>query len=170
MGYILLFLEYIWIKRNSYLVQIAFCSLIGLGIYCFSNEQVLAQYSLDFYNNMMTVLGILTGFSISIFTVFLTIDNENIREAKDEKLKIRNKVIKLYGKEVSLYDSILIGLAYVIILQSALLIVNFILPVFIDIATANGKLFFSITFAIAVHIILVLMRSVLDFYFIITKK
>jgi len=113
----------------------------------------------------MTVLGILTGFSISIFTVFLTIDNENIREAKKE-----NFGKKILGKEISLYDTLLIGLAYAIIVQAILLIANFLYPIFIDIETAKSKLFFAINIAVSIHIILLLMRSVLDFYFIITKK
>ena len=165
MEYILLFFEYVWIKRLSYLSQIIFCVLIGLSIYYFSNEQILVKHSLDFYSNIMTVLGILTGFSISIFTVFLTIDNENIREAKKE-----NFGKKILGKEISLYDTLLIGLAYAIIVQAILLIANFLYPIFIDIETAKSKLFFAINIAVSIHIILLLMRSVLDFYFIITKK
>jgi hypothetical protein len=120
---------------------------------------------MDFYSNLMTVIGILTGFSISIFTVFLTIDNENIREAKKESFGR-----KLFGKEFSLYDTLLTGLAYIIIIQAILLIANFIFPVFVDIETEKSKIFFSINIAISIHIILLLMRSVLDFYFIITKK
>jgi hypothetical protein len=120
---------------------------------------------MDFYSNVMTVLGILTGFSISIFTVFLTIDNKNIREAKKESIDK-----KLFGKEFSLYDTLLIGLAYIIIVQAVLLIANFLYPIFIDIETEKNKLFFSINIAVSIHIVLLLMRSVLDFYFIITKK
>jgi len=165
MEYILLFFEFVWIKRLSYLKQIIFCVLIGLSIYYFSNEQVLIKHSFDFHSNIMTVLGILTGFSISIFTVFLTIDNENIREAKKENFEK-----KIYGKEISLYDTLLIGLAYAIIVQAILLIANFLYPIFIDIETTKSKLFFAINIAVSIHIILLLMRSVLDFYFIITKK
>jgi hypothetical protein len=113
----------------------------------------------------MTVFGILTGFSISIFTVFLTIDNKNVRDAKEE-----NFGKKLYGKEISLYDTPLIGLAYAIIIQAILLIADFLYPVFIDIETAKSKLFFSINIAVSTHIILLLMKSVLNFYFIITRK
>ena len=165
MEYLLLFFEYVWIKRCAYLAQIIFCLLIGLGIYYCSNEQILVKHSMDFYSNVMTVIGILTGFSISIFTVFLTIDNDNVREAKKEKLGK-----KLFGKEFSLYDNLLIGLTYVIIIQAILLIANFIYPVFVDIETEKSKLFFSINIAVSTHIILLLMRSVLDFYFIITKR
>jgi hypothetical protein len=165
MEYVLLLFEYIWIKRGAYLTQIVFCTLIGLLVYIFSDECILVRHSFDFHSNIMTVLGILTGFSISIFTVFLTIDNENVRKAKKEDLGR-----KLYGKEISLYDTLLIGLAYAIIVQAILLIVNFVYPAFVDIETEKSRQFFSINIAIFIHIILLLMRSILDFYFIITKK
>jgi hypothetical protein len=170
MEYALLFFEYIWIKKWSYLKQIIICGLLGFAIYNFADSKIITKHSIDFHSNIMTALEILIGFSISIFTVFLTIDNENVKEAKKEKLKKGSKVIKLYNEEVSLYDSILIGLAYVIIIQGVLLILNFIYPVFVDIDSIRNKLFLVINIAITIHIIMLLMRSILDFYFIITKK
>jgi hypothetical protein len=172
MEYALLFFEYIWIKKWSYLKQIIICGLLGLAIYYFADSNILIKHSIDFNGNIITALEILMGFSISIFTVFLTIDNKNVREAKKEKLKKGDKVIKLYTEEVSLYDSILIGLAYVIVTQGFLLILNFIYPTFVDIGSTKirSKLFLAVDVAITVHIIILLMRSILDFYFIITKK
>lgn len=172
MEYALLFFEYIWIKKWSYLKQIIICGLLGFSIYYFADTDILAKHSINFHSNIITALEILIGFSVSIFTVFLTVDNENVKEAKNAKFKKRDKVIKLYNKEVNLYDSVLIGLAYIIVVQGIALILNFIYPVFVDIESTRirSKLFLSVNVAIIIHIIMLLMRSVLDFYFIITKK
>lgn len=165
MEFLILLFEYIFINRKSFLKQVGACILVGFAIYYFANEQALTEHVASLHSNIMTTIGILTGFSISIFTVFLTIENSNIEEAKKESVGK-----KLYNKDISLYDSTLIELAYVIIIQGFLLIVNFLYPTFVDIQQTKNKVFFSIDIALTIYIIILLMKSVLDFYFIITKK
>ena len=97
--------------------------------------------------------------------MLLTVNNADIEKAK---LELLDK--QLFSKQISLFDTVVISLAYIIIIQGLLLIVNFIYPVFIAVASLKGKIFFSINMCFMIHIILVLMRSVLDFYFILTKK
>lgn len=165
MEYLILLFEYIFINRKSYLMHIILCSIIGFSIYNFANCEILIRQALDIYSNILTAIGILTGFSISIFTVFLTIDNPNIEKAKEENIGR-----KLYNSEISLYDSILISLAYVIIVQCVLLVCNFLYPIFIDLQSPKSKIFFSVDITLTIYIIILLMKCVLDFYFIITKK
>ena len=55
----------------------------------------------DLLNNTINLLGILLGFIASIFTVLITIDNENIKEAKQNK-----NVKSIYKNNISLYDEL----------------------------------------------------------------
>ena len=97
--------------------------------------------------------------------MILTVNNVNIEKAKSHPIGL-----KLYSKEISLYDSILVGFAYLIFIQGFLLIFNFIYPIFISIESTQGKKMFAINISIVIHIILILMRNILDFYFVLTKK
>lgn len=164
MEYLLLLYDFCRIKKTALFLLILIPTALGVSIFHFADDANYLKNAADFRNNTVTVLGILIGFSISVFTVLLTIDNPHIRKAKEKKLN-ENK-----PKSISLYDSILVGLAYLIIVQGFLLIYNFVYPVFIPVDSCYGKILFSINLAITIHVILILMRSILDVYFILTKR
>jgi len=166
MEYLLLLIEFFWIKGiRAILWSCAIPVTIGLLIFYKSDNTIYYQNAANFHSNLVTVLGILIGFTISTLTMLLTVNNANIEKAK---LELIGK--KIFKKDISLFDSVVIGLAYIILIQGFLLIANFIYPIFVSIATLQGKTFFAINISLMVHIILILMRNVLDFYFILTKK
>lgn len=165
MEYLLLFVEFHLVKRKSILWLLLMCLGIGLSVYCFMDNELFLNNINEFNSTIINVLGILIGFTISAFAMFLSIDNENIDKAKNEKLDV-----KLYSHKISLYDSVFIGLAYVVIMQGFVLIANFIYPLFVDAGCVLGKILFSIDISLLSYIILLLLRNVLDFYFILTKK
>lgn len=162
MEYLLLFIDFCRVKKGAIIIHIVLPVIVGLAIYFGVDHDNFMKNASEFRNNSVTILGILVGFSISIFTVFLTIDNENIRKAKRVKIK--------ESESITLYDSVLTVLAYLVIIQGFLLIFNFIYPAFIEIESQKGKHLYAINIALLVHIILLLMRNILDFYFILTKK
>lgn len=164
MEYLLLLIEFFQIKKGTIVLNILIPIGVGFLIYNFANDANYLKNANDFRDNTITVLGILIGFSISVFTILLTVDNEHIQKAKEEKLN------KEDSKPISLYESVLVGLAYLIIVQGFLLIFNFIYPAFVIVDTLQGKLFFAINISVTIHVILLLMRNILDFYFILTKK
>jgi hypothetical protein len=166
MGYFLLVFEFFFIKRfKAFIFNIGIPIIIGILIFHCADNCLYIKNTANFHTNMITVLGILIGFVISIFAVLLTLDNKNIESAKNHKLGFT-----LFKNEVNLYDSLLVGFAYLILILGLSLISNFIYPIFISIESNLGKLFFSINTAITIHAILILMRNILDFYFIVTKK
>ena len=166
MEYLLLIVEFLIVKGWKSLIKYFIIPIIiGLLIYYKADDCNYIANTASFHSNIVTVLGILIGFTISTFAVLLTVNNPNIDKAKDESLHK-----KVFSKDLSLYDSILIGLAYIIIIQGFLLIANFLYPIFFSIQTQEGKLLFSINISIIIHIILILMRNILDFYFMLTKK
>lgn len=164
MEYLLLLFDFFRIKKASLILHILIPVITGILIYFCAEDANYIKNANDFRDNTITVIGILIGFSISVFTVLLTVENEHIQKAKSVKLDENN------SKSISLYESVLIGLAYLIIIQGFLLIFNFIYPVFVVVDSLKGKLFFSINISFTIHIILLLMRNILDFYFIITRK
>lgn len=164
MEYLLLLFEFFRVKKFAIIWHLIIPISIGLSIYYCADDANYIKNANDFRDNTVTVVGILIGFTISVFTVLLTVDNEHIQKAKQEKFDPLNP------NSISLYESVLIGLAYLIIIQGILLIFNFIYPIFIPVDGEIGKIYFSINIAIVVHVILLLMRNILDFYFIITRK
>lgn len=166
MEYLLLIIEFFFVKGIRAILWYFILPLsTGLLIFYKSDNFIYAQNANDFHTNVVTVLGILIGFTISTFTMLLTVSNSNIDKAKAELLHK-----KIFSKELSLFDSVLIGLAYIILVQGFLLIANFIYPIFVSVTSTQGKMLFAINISFVVHVILILMRNILDFYFILTKK
>lgn len=166
MEYLLLFFEYFKLKGLwHFCLKLLVLTLIAFSIYHYLDHCIFLKNVKDFYNNNITILGILIGFTISVFTIFITIDNKNMREAKLEKI---GKII--FNKEITLYDSLVISLAYLIVIQGFSLIANFTYPLVIPLETELGKKIFVVNITFTINIILILMRSILDFYFILSKK
>lgn len=165
MEYLLLIWEFHCIKRWKILITSLFSLSLGMCIFLLSDDCYYIQHAESFQNNITTVLGVLIGFTISVFAILLSVENESIRKAKKEATDI-----KLYSRNVTLYESLIVELAFVIIIQGFLLMSNFVYPIFVDVISKTGKLFFSINIALVIYSILLLLGNVLNFYFILTKK
>lgn len=165
MEYFLLIVEFHRIKRWKILKTIGISLALGICVFFFSDVEAYKLRANSYIDSFITVLGILIGFSISVFAILLSVENDSIREAKKRKTEII-----MYNKPIYLYESLIIELAYVIIVEGLLLITNFVYPLFIDVATVKGKLFFSIDISLMTYSIILLLRNVLNFYFILTKK
>jgi hypothetical protein len=166
MEYLLLIIEFLYVKGlKAIFWHFLFPIVIGLLVFYKGDPSIYREYASNFQNNLVTVLGILIGFTISAFTMLLTVNNSNVDRAR---ARLLNK--KIFSKQLTLFDSVLIGLAYIILIQGLLLIANFIYPVFISVESSLGKIMFSINVAFLIHVILTLIRNILDFYFILTKK
>ncbi len=165
MEYLLLIAEFHLIKRWKILKAVCLSIVLGLCVYYLSNDCFYYRHAVGYQNNITTVLGILIGFTISVFAILLSVENGSIREAKKKETEII-----IYSRPVYLYETLLVELAYIIIIQGFLLISNFVYPLFVDVATKTGKVFFSISISLTTYSILLLLRNVLNFYFILTKK
>ena len=87
----------------------------------------------NYHSNIINVLGILIGFTISVLAIILSAENENIKTAKATYVKnSSDEYKKIYSRNISLYEDVTISLVYIIIFQGILLIANFIYPIFID--------------------------------------
>lgn len=159
MEYLLLFIEYHIIRKYRVIKNIAIPVIIWLLVYFHSLRSFPDVNS--FCSNATNILGILIGFSISVFAILLSLENDNIREAKNKTIKA-----KLYSKPVSLYEALLVDFAYIIFVQGLLLITNILLPFFCDVS----RTFFATDIAAIVYVVVLILQCVLDMYFILTKK
>jgi len=162
MEYLLLVYEFFKTRTKLGLV----IPLIVSGfVFYFSDTCLFYQNGSNIQGNILNVAGILLGFTISIFAILIGGNSGSIEESREYKTKY-----KLYGKEISLYTAIIIGLGYITFIESILLIISIISPIFFEVFSFVGRVLFSVSIFLLLHTILALLRVILEFYFIITKK
>lgn len=61
--------------------------MIGILVFYISDYNIYSQNASSFHSNLISVLGILIGFTISTLTMLLTVNNVNIEEAKNDFLE-----------------------------------------------------------------------------------
>ncbi len=164
MEYLILIFEFFYTKKLRSLFTLLIMPF-GLGMFMHQiiNRQFLEDHNSAIESNIVTLLGILLGFTISFFAILITSNSSNIKKAKNKKIEK-----SLFKREISIYDVMITGVAYGIILQCTLLIVNLTFPLVIE-KTESQITFLAINIGLLIHIVLVLLRSVLDFYFSFTK-
>jgi hypothetical protein len=166
MEYILIIVEFFYVKEwKATLWCIIPPLLIGVWVYFGANNELYIKNAPGFHTDMVTIQGIILGFTISTYAILLTANNSDIEKAKSVEIGK-----KLFSKNYTLYDSLLIGFSYIIIIQTILLIFNFIWPILIDITGTLGKVFFALNVSLMAHVILLIARNILDFYFIISRR
>lgn len=144
---------------------------IGLCVYFNTKQNIYSVKAEIFHSNILNVLGILLGFSISTLAILLSVENDKMKAAKKELLKDKNgNEIKLYKNKISLFESVSMELVHVIILQGLLLISNFVYPHFVDVVSNTGLLIYSINIFLMIYCMLLLINNILSLYFILTKK
>lgn len=162
--YLLLLLEFFYIKRSKLVFSLITSVLIGLSIY-YGNLGLCENDISNYISNSINVLGILLGFTSSIFAIIITNGNSEIEEAKKQKTEM-----KLYKTPFTIYDQLVIGCGFLIFLLGFLLIFNFLLPVYKNIIEAYYLKVFAINVSLIIFTIMQLVSSILEFYFIITKR
>ena len=166
MEYLILLFEFYKTNKRKYTLVILFLPLLlALSVYFFTTQEIFIKVATALQGNIVTVLGILVGFSISMFTILLTSGNSSVLAAKEYFTEFT-----LYQKKVSLFKLVLINLGYIVILEGSLLIINLIYPIFISNDSSLGRAIFSLNLAFLIHVILVTLRTILDFYFIVTRN
>ncbi len=160
MEYFLLFIEYHVLRKGKVFKNLIAPIFVGLCVFFFRGSSIPDDI-IALCAGLTNVLGILIGFSISVFAILLSIDNDNIREAKKEMIDA-----KLYSKPISLFEALLVDIAYIIIIQGLFLIANILAPLFID----TSRIFIAMDTACITYVVVLILRCVLDMYFILTRK
>jgi predicted ferric reductase len=164
MEYLLLIKEFFQTRKTSEKIGIIIPLIIGGIVFYFSDTCSFYKNGTNIQTSILTVIGILLGFTISIFSIFISGNMESIQEAKKHPSNF-----KLYGKKISLHTTIIISLGYVILIEGILLIINVISPIFFEVYSFTGRILFSVSIFLLLHSITTLLKAVLNFYFIVTK-
>ncbi|TCO27093.1 hypothetical protein EV200_103427 [Pedobacter psychrotolerans] len=152
-------------SRTSLVVNFLLSLLVCAGLLYFPSCGDLPKLIDQFVNNTISVLSLLVGFTVAMFTLLITASNPNIDEIK--KL---NTDFMLYSEQVSIFKMLLIRTAYIILIESILLLFNLIYPFVFQAGSMTGKIFFSLDTFMLTHIILANIGSIVDLYFVLTKK
>jgi len=110
--------------------------------------------------SIITLLSVLIGFSLAVFTVFTTTNNPNI-----EKLKKEHTVFIVDGIKVTLFHNLLTGIVYPFIIEIALLITNLL---YIASPCKAESLYLPINIFFISHLLFVTLRSITNLYFVLT--
>lgn len=162
--YLLLLYEYLIVQGKGLAIKLVLPILVILSINRFDlglDVTVINSY----ISSSINVLGILLGFTGSIFTLILTMNNPAIESSKNHKLPA-----KLYKTNFSIYDHLVISCGFLIFLLGFLLLVNFLLPIYYNLIATKYLLLFSINLGLIMFGIIQLVSSLLGFYFIVTKR
>lgn len=162
--YLLLIFEFIYIKRNKLIFSLFFSILVGISV-CYCDLGLTSDDISNYTSNSINVLGILLGFTASIFAIIITNGNSEIDESKKQETKV-----KLYKKPFTIYDQLVIGCGFLILLYGSLLILNFLMPIYKNVIDSYYLKIFSINISLIIFSVIQLVSSILEFYFIITKR
>ena len=146
MEYILLFIDFLRTReKRIFLVNVIIPLIVSIIVFLYSDS---------------------LGFTISVFAIFLTSEGANIEKARNSYIE----KVKLGSEPVSLYRAITINFTYIVVVEGFLLLIGMIYPIFFSTTFLVGKILFSFNVFLLIHCILMTLRLILDFYFVITKK
>ena len=141
--------------------------ITGIGIFLLLFFGSSTSATIVFKDNAINLLGILVGFSITIITILTTGQGKNLDEIKSEVTDI-----KINNEKITLFRLLLINFTYSVIIEVSLIIVCLIYPLLIENIGMNLILKyagFSILVFLILHIMLLTMRNLTDFYLILIK-
>ena len=155
------------LNRRLFIFEWLIPALFVISLYFLNRNMGLIPFKV-FKENALDILGILLGFSIAIITIITTGSGKNLDEIKNKTTQFTTN-----NKAVTLYELLLINFTYSVIVEIFIIIGCLTVPLISGFfqLTINCKLilYLLLVFGI-IHILLLTMRNLTDFYFIITKK
>src|SRR5258708_6070788 len=113
------------------------CATLSLTVFYILNKSTDMEPAKMVINNSVSILGILVGFSISMFTLLNTAANPNIDTIKKTETGKFS-----FGKPIYLFDLLLVSMIYVIIGESLVLVLNLLFSFFFCLDSLKGKIAF----------------------------
>jgi hypothetical protein len=155
------------VSKRIFLFEWLFPFIVGISIFLLLLFGSSTSATIVFKDNAINLLGILVGFSITVITILTTGQGQNLDEIKEKKTKI-----KINNELITLFRLLLINFTYSVIIEVALIIICLIYPLIIDNIKINENIkyvgFSTLVFLI-LHIMLLTMRNLTDFYLILIK-
>lgn len=166
--FLLLIVDYFkTIKKRIFVYEWLLPFIISFVVLKFFSKSDLELFK-NFRDSALNILGVLLGFSIAVITIITTGSGKNIDEIKSTETDI-----KIGGLKISLYRLTLINFTYSVILEIFLIIGSLTVPIISKALGFNEALkinFYSVLIFLVIHVLLLTLRNLSDFYLIITKK
>lgn len=167
--FILLISDYIkTLDRRTLIYEWLLPIILSATIYFILQSGESVKSTEAFKSSSISLLGILAGFSITIITILTTSHSRNLDEIKKKKTKV-----KIGKEEISLYQLLLINFTYSVVVEAGLIIFCLLYPIILEnfkISSTTKYIGFSILAGLIVHVLLLTIRNLTSFYFILTKK
>jgi hypothetical protein len=135
------------------------CTTVPLAV-------IFVDFAKEFSETSVSLLGILVGFSITVITVLNTTNTPNIEAIK----KIPTEFF--IGKQkLFLFHLLLINLTYSVVMEILNLIFNLCFPWILEkTSLAFLRVLLCVDLFFILHILLLNLRNMADFYFILFKE
>lgn len=139
--------------------------IIFISIRVNNSEKCLSDYR----SNIISLVGVLIGFSITAITLLITSNNANIENLKKIKPKDKN------GREIefSLYHLLLTNFSYLIVIEILLISLDLFFPAFnsmLNLSFTTRIVLFSLNSFLLLHILLLNLRTISDLYHTLISK
>ena len=151
------------IALYEWLVPFLLGCIIFLLLYFGSNVNATKIFK----DNSINLLGILAGFSITIITILTTGHSRNL-----ERIKKKETEVRIGNRKVTLYRLLLINFTYSVIIEAFLIIFCLTYPLVlsnVEIPNLGKYIVFSVLVFLIIHVLLLTIRNLTDFYLIITR-
>jgi hypothetical protein len=156
------------LDKKSVIFEIILPFIIGGCIFYLLFFKGNLSHVHDYRDNVLTLLGVLVGFSITIITILTTGTSRNIT-----LIQQRVTSLTMSGNPLSLFDVLLINFTYSVIIEVLLIVAHLIYPFILtnyEFPLWVKVLVFSILFSTVIHVLLLTIRNMTNFYFILIKK
>ena len=156
------------LKRRDFIFEWSLPFLLCLLIFYLNyNNKDIKNDAINQSSSLISLLGILIGFSIAVITLLITSNTKNIEEIKSKLTRYSN-----VNKKVTLFDLLIITYTYTVISEIILLIFNLFVPSIMKEICSLHKVSILNTLNLfgVMHVLFVTIRNVTNFYFILIKK
>lgn len=151
------------INKKEFIFEWLYPIILSICIYFIILPGLTIEHILNFNSYLINALAILIGFSITTITILSTSSNKNI-----DSLKVKQSERKLDHQKISLYQLIFITYSFVLIMEFLAILYNlsYYLVYSSTFLVKYSKVTFSINIFLILHIILLNIRNIVNFYFI----
>jgi hypothetical protein len=121
----------------------------------------------NFNSNVIRVMAVLVGFSITIIIILTTGHSRNLEDIKSHKTKII-----MNGGNVTLFRLLIINFTYAVVVEIGLILILLIYPLVLDkvqVSVPLKLIGFAVVLIFVVHVLLLNIRNVTDFCIVMAK-
>ncbi len=155
------------VKKREKITKLIIFSIIAIIISSFMfnysyilNGDELKNFITDYIGTDIDIIALLLSFSIAYLTILISSDSCNIK-----KLKSNITEIKIDGRNISLYQNLLIQLTYTIYNEILLLILLLIHKMISNLLNCVfNTVFFIINMILLLNILLIIIQNVKNIY------